>query len=594
MSDNAVPQPGTLADQPAKGRGGNPQFIPLSQLASAPLAVRDLLPLVPAALISLVFNAGFVIGMMIIYDLNPAQAHGLNKVALADEATRIEREQKEKEFILEDAEDFTQAIDVTTPTDPKLPGADMEEMPAGYQEAQDPNAQAGAGDGPQPGIAGADGLGNEGLRGNLIADAKYGFKGDQGAGLIGDGAGIPNAEGGGASNRGGFGGRQGRTLSSVRAAGGNDASEQAVGKALKWLAAHQSPDGRWSLNAYHKHNPSCKCKDMNFEASVGDNDTAGTALGLLPFLGAGHTHKKGGSPYAGNVLKGLTFLANRQQNNGDLGGGMYSHALATIALCEAYGMSSDVKLRGPAQKAIGFIEYAQNGQTGGWRYQPRTDGDTSVVAWQVMALRSGQMSGLTVKSQTLELAKRWLDSCQSAGGSQYAYVPGSGATPTMTAAALLNRQYLGWGPRNPDLHKGCEYLIKSAPPPPEKPTAKEQIGQIYYWYYATQVMHHMGDKYWDTWNPRMRDFLIRTQMTKEDGHREGCWDPRGADHGGAGGRIYSTALACLTLEVYYRHLPLYRRDQAAKEPEMKKDDMKKEEPKKEEMKKEEPKKEESK
>jgi hypothetical protein len=584
MSDNAVPQATTVADAAAKGRVPNPQFIPLSQLSSSSVGLRDMLPLVPAALISLVFNAGFVIGMMIFYDLAPAEAHGPKKSALVeDEATKVDKEKQDKDFITDEPEDFTQAIDVTAPTEPKLPGADMEEMPSGYQESPDPNAQAGAGTGPDAGIQGAGALANEGFAGNLLADAAYGFKGDQGAGPMGDGAGIPTGRGGGSPTAGGFGARTSKSLDAIRSAGGNDASEAAVGKALRWLSAHQSPDGRWSMNGYHKHNPACKCKDMNFEASVNDNDTAGTALGLLPFLGAGHTHKKGASPYAGNVLKALQFLSGRQQNNGDLGGGMYSHALATIALCEAYGMSSDVKLRGPAQKAINFIEYAQNTQTGGWRYQPRTDGDTSVVGWQVMALRSGQMSGLTVKSQTLELAKRWLDSCQSDGGSKYSYVPGSGPTPTMTSAALLNRQYLGWGPRNPDLHKGCEYLIKSAPPPPEKPGPKEGLGQIYYYYYATQVMHHMGDKYWDTWNPRMRDFLIRTQMKKDDGHREGSWDPRGCDHGGSAGRIYSTALACLTLEVYYRHLPLYRREQAAKEPDMK-PEMKKEEMKKDDKK----------
>src|SRR5262245_54847309 len=113
MSDNAMPQPNTVPDLGAKGRVAGPQFIPLSQLSSSPLAVRDLLPLVPAALISLVFNAGFVIGMMIFYDLAPAKAHAPSKVTLADEDTKIDQAKKDKEFILEDAEDYTQAIDVT-------------------------------------------------------------------------------------------------------------------------------------------------------------------------------------------------------------------------------------------------------------------------------------------------------------------------------------------------------------------------------------------------------------------------------------------------------------------------------------------------
>jgi hypothetical protein len=159
---------------------------------------------------------------------------------------------------------------------------------------------------------------------------------------------------------------------------------------------------------------------------------------------------------------------------------------------------------------------------------------------------------------------------------------------------------MGWGPRKPELHKGCEFLLKNLPPAKGPP--KEPLGPIYYYYYASQVMHHMGDKYWDTRNPLMRDLLIRTQET--EGHQTGSWNPNGADHGGAGGRIYSTSLAIMTLEVYYRHLPLYRRETAAKDmevekadekkpDEMKKDDNKKDAPK-EEMKKDEPKKEEKK
>jgi hypothetical protein len=96
-------------------------------------------------------------------------------------------------------------------------------------------------------------------------------------------------------------------------------------------------------------------------------------------------------------------------------------------------------------------------------------------------------------------------------------------------------------------------------------------------------MHHMGDKYWDTWNPTMRDFLIRTQ--EKEGHKTGSWDPEPTDWGKVGGRVYSTSLSVLTLEVYYRHLPLYRKEGAGREaapPEMKKDGEKKEEMKKDE------------
>ena len=80
---------------------------------------------------------------------------------------------------------------------------------------------------------------------------------------------------------------------------------------------------------------------------------------------------------------------------------------------------------------------------------------------------------------------------------------------------------------------------------------------MYYNYYATQVMHHWGGPEWDRWNNVMREHLIRTQI--RDGHATGSWDV--ADrHGSLGGRLYMTTLALLTLEVYYRHLPLYQKD----------------------------------
>src|SRR5262249_48811338 len=156
-------------------------------------------------------------------------------------------------------------------------------------------------------------------------------------------------------------------------------------------------------------------------------------------------------------------------------------------------------------------------------------------------------------------AQKYLSMCSVDAESRYGYQPGSGPTHAITAAALLGRQYLGWGPRNPSLLRGCDYLLQQLPP--GNATPNEKLGPLYYYYYASQVMHNLGDKYWETWNPRMRDFLIRTQ--ERDGCKKGSWDPDGADWGKIGGRIYSTSLAVLTLEVYYRYLPLYRRGEAA-------------------------------
>jgi hypothetical protein len=95
---------------------------------------------------------------------------------------------------------------------------------------------------------------------------------------------------------------------------------------------------------------------------------------------------------------------------------------------------------------------------------------------------------------------------------------------------------------------------------------------MYQIYYATQVMHHMGGEAWDFWNlgPEVggvrkngvRDILIAKQVQGADPKKimlSGSWDALGA-HADAGGRIMATSMALLTMEVYYRHLPLYRRE----------------------------------
>jgi hypothetical protein len=546
--------PSVDAQPGAESTPRNPQFISLSGLAEHKLTTKDLVSLIPATIISVVFNAGFMIALIW---FNSGQAHGgVKKVSTADENTKVEAKDKEEKDLIDVAsEELSTEMEITATI---APGADPMDSPQGFEPPPNAAAPEGVGQGKDGGVQGFGAIANEGFNA-LPLEGKVGFKGDTGAGPAGDGAGILGGGGGGDYRAGGFGNRGGNNLEIAKRSGGNDASEQAVANGLLWLANHQAPDGRWLLDKYHTHNQACRCKDLNFEGSVNANDTAGTAFGLLPFLGAGHHHKKNASRHKQVVFKALNALISKQDSKGDLKGGMYAHGLATIALCEAYAMSQDVKLRVAAQKAIDFIVYAQNDTTGGWHYAPKGVGDTSVVGWQVMALKSGQMAGLNVPSKTLEGARKWLDSVAKDGGAKYSYNRDSGPTPTMTSAGLLNRQYLGWGPRNPELHKGCEYMLTNLPQ--AKPTPNENLGPIYYYYYATQVMHHMEGKYFEKWNPLIRDKLIRLQ--EKDGHKFGSWSPNGADWGSAGGRLYSTSLSILTLEVYYRHMPLYKRTEVA-------------------------------
>ncbi len=380
---------------------------------------------------------------------------------------------------------------------------------------------------------------------------------------------------GGIANLGGFAGRSGATREKMlQEGGGNAISEACVAKGLSWLARHQAADGRWSLNEFHlnaREKPfpagkviKCNCTGMADRR----DDVSATAFALLPFLAAGITHQPSKTQmkedYYKTVRAGLEFIKSKQAKDGSYSTLMYSHGLITIAMCEAYGLTSDPSLKASAQRALNFIVQAQDPNGGGWRYSPRQPGDTSVVGWQLMALKSGQMAGLSVPADCLKKAERFLDSCEvkngGAAGYGYSYVPGSAATETMTSAALLCRMYLGVNPRNPNLLMGIDRLRKLAP---------HQTKNYYYLYYATQVMHHFGGDAWDQWNKGttgsngIRDILIKEMdkgLTPANNHQDGSWAPNAQGHVNAGGRIMSTSLALLCLEVYYRHLPLYRRD----------------------------------
>lgn len=333
--------------------------------------------------------------------------------------------------------------------------------------------------------------------------------------------------------------------------GGTKGSEEAVAMALRWLAEHQMPDGGWAFD----HTPglcSGRCSHAGTLGSQGRNGA--TALALLPFLGAGQTHMEGA--YKANVKAGLFYLISHMKQNGSLsepGGSMYSHGLCSIALCEAYAMTNDRALQAPAQLSLNYIVYAQDPVGGGWRYQPRQAGDTSVVGWQLMALKSGHMAYLQVPPATVAGANRFLDAVQASDGARYGYTgPANG--PATSAVGLLCRMYLGWKKDNLALQKGVEYLAKSGP------SINPSKTNMYYNYYATQVMRHHEGPEWKAWNEPLREYLVSNQDKK--GHEKGSWFMTG-DHGSErGGRLYCTSMATMILEVYYRHMPIYGKDAA--------------------------------
>lgn len=328
----------------------------------------------------------------------------------------------------------------------------------------------------------------------------------------------------------------------LEAFGGNDTTLAAVQRGLVWLAQQQYEEGHWSLNQLRNGAPGAGSVE-SYPAAVG--------FALLPFLGDDHTHLEG--QYKETVRKGIEWLIANQDENGEFKGApgntrMYSHGIATIAMCEAYGLTNDPQLKEPAQRALQFIVQAQHEPTGGWRYVPNQPADTSVVGWQVMALKSGQMAGLDVPPATLELVKKWLASVGGQGAQigTFGYTSPA-ATTAMTAEGLLCLEYLGVERSDPRIQGGATFLLKNLP--------AAGSDTSYYWYYGTQVMYHMQGEYWKQWNGAMRDMVVDTQV--KDGPLSGTWNPTDTFEQ-SGGRIYSTSLRLLMLEVYYRHLPLYR------------------------------------
>ena len=352
----------------------------------------------------------------------------------------------------------------------------------------------------------------------------------------------------------------------VQKYGGNQASEKAVATGLKWIASHQRADGSWNFNDIG--DPETFDKEGKPEGR--DAPTGATAAALLAFLGAGHTHQDPG-PYKVNVEKGLAYLlANARvgTQGGDFRGGvdkngMYIQGLAGIALAEAYGMTKDRRLRLAAETGALFIVNAQSPLDGGWRYIPAFErktpepSDTSVVGWQLMALKSAQAANIKINRRVFLGVSSFLDAASHNDGAEYGYKTrasygagsdGAGSvTPARSAVGLLCRMYLGWDEDDERLARGVELLAKRGP----------ERNDSYYAYYATQVLHHWGGEKWEEWNAVQRDYLVTTQ--EQSGPKAGSWNPGNSHNDKGGGRLWVTCLSVMTLEVYYRHLPLYER-----------------------------------
>jgi hypothetical protein len=374
--------------------------------------------------------------------------------------------------------------------------------------------------------------------------------------------------GGGGGGR--FGGRFGGRENLVARGGGGSGTEDAVRSALRWLARHQAADGSWGSASFSLHCP----KDSTCSGfGARDYDVGVTALSLLAFLGAGYSHLSrdeipdpviaGRRHRFGEVVRGaVKWLLAQQDPDGCFGprrgNYMYNHSIAALAISEAFGMTNGSMLAGPAQKGIEYLAAAQNPGKG-WRYQERSgDNDTSVTGWAVMALKSAEISGLPFPKECYHGARSWLDQVTEGtyGRAGYTRSPAYGRDRWLspTAIAIMSRIFMDKDRSDPRLSTGCDQLLKNKP--------LQQKGSIdyYYWYYASLALFQFdgptGTK-WRAWNEDMKSALVPHQNRIMSGCRSGSWEPDDLWGRHSGGRVYSTAINALTLEVYYRYANVF-------------------------------------
>jgi hypothetical protein len=290
--------------------------------------------------------------------------------------------------------------------------------------------------------------------------------------------------------------------------------------------------------------------------------SASRGLALLAYLGSGHTHRFG--QYKRTVNKGLRWLEDQQKPDGSIGfhegEEIYNHAIATMAICEAYAVSRDFKLKDAAQKAVNYCIQAQNpGQ--GWKYgiKPGSN-DTSVTGWMVLALKAAKTGGIEVPAEAFAGAQNWFKRVTaengavgySKAGGGSSYIPATKGkfdeVPCMTAVSAICRIFAGEKVANGDIQNAAKIMMADMPTWPSANETKKV--NFYYWYYGTYAMFQVGGPKWKTWNKAMQKALLDKQCM--GGPEDGSWHPIG-EWCIAGGRVYATAINALTLEIYYRY-----------------------------------------
>jgi len=335
-------------------------------------------------------------------------------------------------------------------------------------------------------------------------------------------------------------------------------SRSAIDRGLEFLVRTQLDDGRWQFKNLRG------TVDAGAETPSVRADVAATGLALLAFLGAGHDHFDGRYRYV--AQDGLDFLTRTQQSHGEFFpedgrpgqqlARFYSHGIATLALSEAYGMTGDAKLRGPAQAALDYLVGVHHRQPGAWRYLPGIDADAATIGWQLATLRSGKLAGLTVSAGTLAQIRAFID--------QRRRRESQSRDEATTAVGLAVDLHLGAAPGSDQFRPAAERL-RAHPPRVDNPpsaaadqsaTADVPQRDTYYWYFGSEAMYYLGGDDWQTWSRELYPQLIESQVV--EGPLAGSWNPTptvASESFASAGRLYVTAMNLLSLEIRNRRLP---------------------------------------
>ena len=351
----------------------------------------------------------------------------------------------------------------------------------------------------------------------------------------------------------------------LRAGGGTAASEAAVTRALRWLAAHQEEDGRLDADGFMRHDPPEAPCDGAGGGHHGERvpcpyDGVTTAVALMAWLASGSTPEEG--PYAPNVARALAWC--RRAVDAGPGGsyGLWNFGFCTQAVADAHWMLGGSEDRARLERAVAAILALQR-EDGGWSYYlPIGDVPTTGVAACALALCA--RAGVPVRASATAAALAFLDARVDPAKGRSEYHDGAerkGYTPTRAnaAAGLAVRALLGTLPRT-------KHLAKQIAAIREKPVWKiefkeidvkgrkvrAQIGNLYpyQWYYATIALFEHGGGAWRSWFGGLKTALRKGQRT--DGACAGSWDPLGT-YSSSAGRVFVTALCALMLQAPCRY-----------------------------------------